>query len=159
MSSRDAHTERRSQTPHLVSAMLQERQLLLSLLVQLSGPATGRRDAAYKSLLEDFSQVLVDYVAAGHFGLYDRIIRGTERRRAVSELALTIYPQVQETTEAALAFNDKYGDGVVRNAAELTQDLSRLGEVLTSRIELEDRLIDQLLLRDQRPPPERNQPR
>ncbi|MDV3241666.1 MAG: sigma D regulator [Methylocaldum sp.] len=90
--------------------------------------------------------MLIDYISLGHFGIYQRIIDGTERRRKVLELAENIYPRIAETTDAAVEFNDKYetliGDGL---KTHLEDDLSKLGEELAMRIELEDQLISSMI--------------
>ena len=86
--------------------------------------------------------MMVDYLAAGHFSLYERIVNGNERRQSFAQLADKLYPRIAETTQAALDFNDKY-DG--KNGQELSMsfdgDLSHLGELLANRIEMEDRLL------------------
>ena len=138
--------ERRSTSNKLIQEMLTERNQLLSLLLQVS--ATGSEAGCVKSVadLEEFNQVLVDYIAAGHFGLYERISEGNERRQAMLELAAEIYPRIEQTTEIALAFDEKYNPE--NNEDELhnfDKDLSILGEELTTRIELEDKLINLLL--------------
>ncbi len=138
--------ERRSTSNKLIQEMLTERNQLLSLLLQVS--AEGSEAGCVKSVadLEEFNQVLVDYIAAGHFGLYERISEGNERRQAMLELAAEIYPRIEQTTEIALAFDEKYNPE--NNEDELhnfDKDLSILGEELTTRIELEDKLINLLL--------------
>lgn len=61
------------------------------------------------------------------------------------ELAEALYPRIAATTEEAVAFNDKYDCGDhCSDLAELAGDLSRLGEELAARIELEDRLLQAL---------------
>ena len=42
-------------------------------------------DKPVKDLLGEFNSVLVDYIAAGHFSLYQRIVEGNERRQAVGD--------------------------------------------------------------------------
>ena len=59
------------------------------------------------------------------------------------------YPIVAGITQRAVDFNDKYdkaGDDVP--ADRLEADLSKLGEELAARFELEDRLFRALLDRD-----------
>lgn len=144
MSSRNQGTqERRSNTAELIDHMLIERKQLLSLLLQVSELENEELNHTDVKLLDEFCQLLVDYIAAGHFGLYDRIIKKQERRKNVSELALGIYPDIDKTTQTVLSFNEKYDQkNGVRKLAELQVDLSILGEDLASRIELEDRLIN-----------------
>jgi regulator of sigma D len=137
--------ERRGQTTKLIDHMLVERNQLLSLLLQTSSIRSSAPTEADLDLLNEFCQVVVDYIAAGHFGLYERIIEKKERRKSVANLAMQVYPSIDETTQTALSFNEKYDlDNADMNLSNLTEDLSRLGEALTARIELEDRLIRQL---------------
>jgi len=139
-------TERRGKTAKLIDRMLDERKQLLSLLLQISKIESENTPQSDLDLLDEFCQVLVDYIAAGHFGLYERIIEGTERRKNVADLAIKVYPRVEETTELALSFNEKYDpDSAGAKLDNIQMDLSRLGEALTNRIELEDQLIQELI--------------
>ena len=138
-------TERRGGTSKLIDSMLIERNQLLRLILQASN--MSREDSADldHELLDEFCQVLVDYIASGHFGLYERIVEGTERRKGVAELAVKLYPHIEETTRVALAFNEKYdADRADIDVAQLHVELSALGEQLTGRIEYEDQLIQKL---------------
>ena len=142
--------ERRTGSQELVQKLVTERTEMLALYCQLAGlePYANGKNSRVKpaqEILQKFCQVLVDYIAAGHFSLYERIVNGTERRQTISGLAEKLYPQIAETTEAALDFNDKYdcGDQCEINMA-FSDDLSMLGEKLAARIELEDKLIQQL---------------
>lgn len=137
--------ERRGGSRDLIQKLMSERTEMLALFCRLAGldaEKHERRHAPEAKLLQEFCQVMVDYLAAGHFSLYERLINGNERRKNLAELAGQIYPRIAETTQAALDFNDKY-DG--KNGQELSMsfddDLSRLGELLANRIEVEDRLL------------------
>ena len=146
----EAVEERRSGSQALIEHMLKERNQLFSLLLQVSAEDSEDTAAEPVSNLEEFVQVLVDYIAAGHFGLYQRIAEGTERRKAVAELAVKIYPRIERTTEVALAFDEKYNpENSNKDLNQLPQDLSLLGEELSTRIELEDQLINSILGRDE----------
>jgi regulator of sigma D len=142
----DVAQERRSGSNQLIQHMLKERNQLLSLLLQVS--SEGNEDITEQSEadLDEFVQVLVDYIAAGHFGLYERIAEGKERRKAVSDLAVEIYPRIEQTTQIALAFDEKYNsENKNKNMNHFQKDLSMLGEELTTRIELEDQLIQLMI--------------
>jgi regulator of sigma D len=142
--------ERRAGSQELVQKLVAERTEMLSLYCQLAGlePYGNGKNSRVKhsqELLQKFCQVLVDYIAAGHFSLYERIVNGTERRQQISSLAENLYPRIAKSTEAALDFNDKYDCGDhCEISASLSDDLSRLGEELAARIELEDKLLRQL---------------
>lgn len=144
-----AHEERRRGTRDAITKMVRERTDVLTLYWRLAGldPFTdARQRAPAQKLLQDFCQLLVDYIAAGHFSLYERIVNGTERRRELASLAQELYPRIADTTTIALDFNDKYDCG---DHCEITEffktDLSRLGEKLAIRIDLEDKLIARLI--------------
>ena len=142
---RSPQVERRTGTRELVGKLMAERAEMLTLFCRCAGLEPYQDDAPVTKVLQEFCQVLVDYIAAGHFALYDRVLNGTERRQAVVELAEALYPRIAATTEAAVAFNDKYDCGEdCRDLEALMADLSRLGEELAARIELEDRLIQAL---------------
>jgi regulator of sigma D len=132
----------RAQTRKQIEDMLAERQQMLVLLWELAKLDFGTVDQPVLEMLEEFEELLVDYIAAGHFGLYQRLGEGNERRQPVVDVAREIYPRIARTTDIAVEFSERYDNP----AAELIKtnlagDLSRLGEELATRIELEDRLI------------------
>ncbi|MEE9159827.1 MAG: Rsd/AlgQ family anti-sigma factor [Gammaproteobacteria bacterium] len=139
-------SDRRQRTRQLIDKMLAQREQLMALLCEVSGVEPFATKKPLPQLLEEFCQVLVDYIASGHFGLYERIAVGTERRKAVVKLAQQSYAKIVDTTQVALDFNEKYDDLKDRDDLEILQpDLWCLGEELATRIELEDKLIESLL--------------
>ncbi len=138
--------ERRTRTKMMVDKWLDERQQMLVLYCKLAGIESFSPDKPEKLLLRDFCQLLVDYVAFGHFEVFDRITSGEERRGEVIRVAQAAYPKISKVTELVVEFNDKYDlDDHPQPLNNLTRDLSILGEDLASRIELEDRLVKALL--------------
>ncbi len=138
--------ERRTRTKEMVENLLDERQQMLVLYCKLAGIESFNPDKPEKQLLQDFCQTLVDYVAFGHFEVFDRINNGDERRGKVIRVAQAAYPKIAEVTETVVEFNDKYDlNDHPQPLDGLTRDLSRLGEDLASRIELEDRVVQALL--------------
>ena len=139
-------SDRRGNTSQRIQHMLDERKQLLALLLQVSSLKNAEVEDISNELLEEFCQVLVDYIAAGHFGLYERIVEKRERRKRVADLAIKIYPRIDATTQIALDFNEKYDscNGKL-SLSSIQEDLSMLGEELTARIELEDKLIESLI--------------
>jgi regulator of sigma D len=142
-------SERRSGTRTLIDKMLGERQRMLVLFERVAGVEPYADEMLDNELLQEFSQILVDYIASGHFGLYERIAEGRERRRGIVTLAEKLYPRIANTTQAAMEFNDVYeksnGKGISGN---LSQMLSKLGEELAVRIDLEDQLISEMIGRN-----------
>ncbi len=135
-------SERRNQSREIVEKMLQERREMLVLLCEVSGLRPFGADKPVKESLQKFCNVLIDYIASAHFGLYERIAEGKERRQSVVRIAHSTYPFISETTQAAIEFNDKY-ETLDPEMIEkhLQEDISKLGEILTARIEYEDQLI------------------
>lgn len=122
---------------------------MLVLLWELSKSDFAAPDQAMRETLEDFQEILVDYIAAAHFGLYQRIAEGQERRQPVLEKAREIYPRIALSTDIAVEFTEKYDSPTAAVIGQRLQtDLSRLAEELTSRIELEDQLILSMLGHD-----------
>ena len=146
MKANATNPRRRKASRELIDKLLAERQRMLVLMCQVLGlkPFTG--DKPVKDLLGEFNSVLVDYIAAGHFGLYQRIVEGTERRQAVVITASKLYPRIAGTTDAAIDFSDKYsGEWNFHFLDTLADDLSNLGEKLALRIDMEDRIISAML--------------
>lgn len=134
--------ERRQGSQDLVSKLVKERTEMLVTFCRLAGIEPYSVEKSVQKLLQEFCQILIDYVAAGHFALYERILEGKERRQEVATIAANIYARIAQSTQNALDFNDKYDCGDHCTALEsLSQDLSRLGEDLATRIELEDKLL------------------
>jgi regulator of sigma D len=137
---------RRPHTSKMVAELLQEREQLWALFHELGGMQPFSADIGLTAKVQEFCQVLIDYISLGHFGVYRRIIDGTERRRLAIEIAQRVYPLIEQATDTALAFNDKYEAlDQAALAAELEADLVRLGDALATRSELEDQLVEALM--------------
>jgi regulator of sigma D len=137
-----SNNERRNESQIIVEKMLQERREMLVLLCEVSGLKPFKAEKPVKESLQKFCEVLVDYIASAHFGLYERIAAGNERRSNVVSIASKTYPLISDSTQAAIEFNEKYEPlDTVMIEDHLQNDLSILGELLSSRIEYEDQLI------------------
>jgi len=143
--------DRRARTRKEIKQLISERNEVLALYCNLAGCDGSKITSANEidaDRLQEFCQLLIDYIATGHFELYSRISEGKERRNEIIKLANTIYPRIERTTNLAVEFNDTY-DSIDNVSAEikdlLPQQLSQLGEELATRIELEDQLINTLL--------------
>ena len=128
-----------------VSNWLSERNQLLVQYFRLS----GKRDNSYlpdSSQINQFCDLLIDYVSAGHFEVYEQIVVACETNGQESILLLEkLYPEISETTDIVVNFNDKYSQFSEESALrQLDNDLSLLGEAIAKRVELEDNLIDTL---------------
>ncbi len=130
----------------LVKRWLNERQTLIVLMLALnekSGFANGL-SASPSVRIQAFCQVLMDYVSAGHFEIYDELMAEAEQdANPALKRAQQIHPRLRASTDAALRFNDIYDspehdEEILQN---LPMELSELGLLLEGRFELEDELI------------------
>lgn len=141
MSAVRIHPERRQQAYQLIAELQNERHEVWTLYCRVAELKPFSTHETVKKILTRFSQLLIDYVSLGHFGLYERLLTGNERRERIFTVANELYPAFSATTEAAIRFNEKYehADSICFSD-ELELDLSSLGEFLAKRIDLENRL-------------------
>lgn len=131
--------------PDLVTKLLSARQRSLVLYHKLALlKSTTRFEVGQRYLLQRFQQALVDYLALGPFEVFQTLEEqpvDSPYRRA-REVGQQLYARIARTTQAALIFHDRY-DGELSQGklGALSADLSRLGEQLAVRIELEDQIV------------------
>jgi regulator of sigma D len=134
--------ERRAASMAKLKTLVTSRTETLALFSELASKRPFRSDPMVHEVLQEFCEALVDYTASAHFQLYRYFEEGRERRQAVLQVAEELYPRIAETTERIIEFNDKYdADSPGESFDSLADDLSRLGEILADRINLEDRVI------------------
>lgn len=137
-SANDGRTDSRQK----LESLLGSRKDTLALYTELAGLRPFNEEGEVKVVLQEFCESLVDYTASAHFQLYRFIEEGTERRTKVRQVAEKVYPDISETTQRLLDFNDKYDtDEKVDHLEALAEDLSTIGEVLADRIVYEDQVI------------------
>jgi regulator of sigma D len=138
-----ARPERRQRATQLIKELQNERDDLWSLYCQIGELKPFSEVDQVKNKLTKFSQVLVDYISLGHFGLYERILSGNERRDQLLSVATEIYPEFSVVTDLSVSFNDKYEKIKDKRVFDsLANDLSELGESLAKRFDLEDQLCE-----------------
>jgi regulator of sigma D len=139
---------------------LNERQELLVRYCQLAGtPPFERKDNSLPEEMDItlFCQVMMDYISAGHFEVYEQIVKACKVNGSDShQLATNLYPKIDLTTDSALVFNDKYAEPAERKAngnnaddffSDFDTDLSQVGQAMENRFSLEDELIEALYLK------------
>ncbi|MND55391.1 Regulator of sigma D [compost metagenome] len=123
----------------LIDRWLQERHELVRAFDALG--AEPQTLAENRKPLLEFCAILVDYVSAGHFEIYEQLTGEAKAfgdKRGL-ELADTIYPRIDVITEKLLAFNDLCDEGKC-----VAEKFKELGGLLHERFELEDCLIEVL---------------
>ncbi len=133
----------------LIDQWLQNRRKLLVQYCQIAGlPPYEPLDKSLPSFqsIKDFCDLLVDYVSEGHFEVYNRVVSDCAKHGASSQaLAQNLVPKISETTDMALDFNDKYTSSDDDQLLyQLDQDLSSLGDMMETRFQLEDQLLEVL---------------
>ncbi|RCU43788.1 MULTISPECIES: sigma D regulator [Corallincola] len=125
---------------------LNERQDVLVSYCKLAGlpPYTADKQTLPEvDNIKQFCQLLVDYISAGHFEVYDRIVSQCEINGGKHKLlAEEQQARLTETTQAALEFNDLYAESTESDDLDgFDQNMAALGNALEVRFELEDQLI------------------
>ena len=142
MQTSSASAERRYAAKTKLNSLMSSRTETLTQFNQLAGLRPFKPDHEVQMALQEFCEALVDYTASAHFQLYRFIDEGTERRTKVLDIAQKVYPNIADTTQQILDFNEKYDcEDHCNNLSELDTDLSRLGEILADRILCEDQII------------------
>ena len=134
--------ERWGGVSEIIDNWLDERQELIKTFVALPSAVVGED---LNNRLSQFCGLLVDYLSSGHFEVYEQLLReGHEFNDGSVESAKDILPLIQDTTDAALDFNDDYDafeKPTVAQIREFGLRLSKLGESLEERFRLEDEMI------------------
>ena len=122
--------------------LLERRELITSYCILVSEKDSGDEPSAE---LEAFCEVLVDYLSAGHFEIFTELEceARTFDARGI-QLVKALYPYLEQSTDVALGFNDRCEQLRINHSGieQVREELSRLGESLTDRFELEDQLIE-----------------
>ncbi|MFT5420364.1 MAG: regulator of sigma D [Candidatus Endobugula sp.] len=129
----------------IIDRWLHERQQLLVSYCALSNiKAFDEDNAEHRDNLKKLCQILVDYVSAGHFEIYDQLIKEGKDfgDKPALRQAAELYQTIDKTTETLLDFNDKYQE--TDDLGELSCDLSIMGQGLEPRFSAEDQMIEVL---------------
>lgn len=133
-----------------MDSLLVARKETLSLYNELASLRPFKEEDGVAVVLQEFCETLMDYTASAHFQLYRFLEDGSERRTNVRNVAEKIYPNISDTTEQFLDFNDKYeAEEKGQHFSSLDLDLSSLGEILADRILYEDQVISAFNVNDE----------
>ena len=138
---------------NLIDQWLQHRRKLLIQYFIVAGLAPySRSEKSLPSMdqVKQFCDQLVDYVSEGHFEVYNNVLKACETIGESSiETSNSLLPLINESTDIALDFHDKYTDTADEQVLyQLDKDLSHLAQAMESRFELEDQLLEILYQRN-----------
>lgn len=136
--------ERWGGVSEIIDRWLEERKELLVDYCELSNAVKNDQGEELGGMLRKLCQIMVDYVSAGHFEVYEQLMQEAKDFDDTEGLRLAggLYKTIDATTEDILDFNDKYQETDDLDA--LNADLSKVGEWLATRFEAEDRMIEVL---------------
>ncbi|MGM0535071.1 MAG: sigma D regulator [Pseudomonadota bacterium] len=132
----------------LIDRWLHERREMLIHLAALKQACDAELEAVDKARIDAFSELLMDYISAGHFEVYPQLreeARAFDDHQAL-ELADRLLERLEMSTELVLAF-DRDFDSPARaehHLRRLPAWLDRLTRGLSERFNLEDQLIARL---------------
>lgn len=133
-------------TEHTINNWLLERHKVLTTYCELAGitPCELKEKALpHDFYIKHFCQILMDYISAGHFDIFEKIINQYQHSAYDRAPSLhEIYPKILLSTDLALQFNDRYAESINKEHLDaFDSHLSILGQHLEQRFELEDELI------------------
>ncbi|MDF1643958.1 MAG: Rsd/AlgQ family anti-sigma factor [Pseudomonadales bacterium] len=141
-----ATNSKKGESSSLIERWLNERQELILLYVAIDGLRQFTpKGTPIGVKVQAFCQVLMDYVSAGHFEVYDRLIsEAKDSDLNTNQVLLRLLSGIQKSTDMAVTFNEIYdsSDHCEEELVSLPEDLSKLGELLAERFDLEDQLLD-----------------
>ena len=129
----------------MIERWIEERRELLLKYCELT-EVTDFSDPEnnYDTELQQFCEIMVDYVSVGHFEVFEQITKEAEifGNDQGLDKSPKLIDKIQTTTELILDFNDKYI--TAKDLDALIIDLAALGETFVQRFADEDVLIDLL---------------
>lgn len=129
----------------MIERWIEERRELLVKYCELT-EVTDFSDPEnnYDTELQQFCEIMVDYVSVGHFEVFEQITKEAEifGNDQGLDKSPKLIDKIQTTTELILDFNDKYI--TAKDLDALIIDLAALGETFVQRFADEDVLIDLL---------------
>lgn len=132
----------------LIDRWLDERRELLVSFLELKEACDAELEAVSKPQIDRFSELLMDYISAGHFEIYPQLRQEAHafNDHAALEVAAKLLERLELSTELVLAFDSDYATPVrcQHFLPRLPAWLDRLAKGLTERFALEDQLIARL---------------
>ncbi len=142
---KDSNRSRWIQMDRLITQWQLERQALLVSYSDLC-LTQNKEGKVSDQQLQTFCQLLIDYVLSAHFRIFEKIAAAQASISSNhTELDHAALSNILQSSLAALDFNDNYenynGHPNPTEAAQLSRDISQIGEILANRMEWEDKLV------------------
>lgn len=132
----------------LIDRWLDERRELLVSFTDLKDACNVELEAVTKSRIDAFSELLMDYISAGHFEVYPQLRDEAEAfgDGEAHAIADQLMARLEMSTELVLDFDADYESPARcrHNFSRLPAWLDRLARGLSERFALEDQLIARL---------------
>ena len=130
----------------IIDRWLEQRRQLVEMGVYLR--ERGEFTPTDTPKIQSFCELLVDYVSAGHFTVYEQLALEAKEFHDDGAVVLLrkLLPLIDSSTEVAIEFNDKYDTQEHCNAQleALPFSLQALAVVIAERFQYEDQLIKEL---------------
>lgn len=140
----------------LIDRWLEERHEMLVNFMDLQEACDVDPEAVPKERIDRFSELLMDYLSAGHFEIYPQLREEAKAFNDKEALAVAekLLERVEMSTQMALDFENDYSTPIrcQMHHDRLPAWLGRLNKGLTERFALEDQLIGRLHAAHSPPP-------
>ena len=130
----------------IIDRLLAERRALVEAWLPLKEKSqlTPKDTPQVQTLCE----ILMDYVSAGHFTLYQQLALEAKEFGDDSALQMlqSVLPEIESSTQLAIEFNDKFDSAAHcdQQLADIPISIQALSLVMAERFQLEDKLIKEL---------------
>ncbi|MBR7887670.1 sigma D regulator [Marinomonas sp. A79] len=130
----------------IIDRWLEQRRQLVEMWVYLRD--RGEFTPTDTPKIQNLCEMMIDYVSAGHFTVYEQLAR--EAKEFHDDGAVTLLgqllPLIEESTQVVIEFNDKYDTKAHCNAQleALPFSLQAMTVMMMERFQYEDQLIREL---------------
>ncbi len=126
----------------LIDRWLEERRQLLVSYYRLT-KALADQGKTSTEALEGFREWLTDYLSAGHFEIYEQLMKEAQAFGDQPALVLLdqALPKLHTLTHQLMDLDSQLNPAALQR---LESNLSQIGELLAERFDIEDQLIEKL---------------
>lgn len=140
----------------LVDRWFDERREMLVAFMDLQEACDADPESVTKERIDRFSELLMDYISAGHFEIYPQLREEASAFNDIEALAVAdkLHERLEMSTQLVLEFDNDFSTPTrcQHYVFRLPAWLERLSKGLTERFALEDQLIGRLHAAHSPPP-------